>query len=467
MQIPIINGIFSNSQSDFRTAYPLNLVPVPKEQGISKGYLRPAEGIDHVITGPGTDRGGIWWNNAMYRVMGAKLVRITHDPYNISIIGDIPGTGPAKFDYSFDYLGIGADSKLWLFDGVQLQQITDPDLGTVVDFLWVDGYFMTTDGEFLVVTELNDPFSVDPLKYGSAESDPDPIKAIIKIKNEVYALNRNTVEVFQNIGGVNFPFARIAGAQVMRGTLGTRTCCQFLESIAFLGGGRNESLAIWLITSAVAAKISTREIDQILSEYDEDVLANAFMESRVDQGFRQLYLHLPDKTLVYEGAATITVEEPVWFVLSSGLSETSQYRAKYLTWAYNHWFVGDPQSSDLGILNYDNSSHWGNEVSWEFLTEIVFNNTNGAIFHELELVALTGRSEPGVESVILTSYSTDGMTWSQEQGCRVGLFGNRNRRITWLRQGMMERWRVQKFRGTSSAHTSFARLEAKIEPLAL
>jgi hypothetical protein len=442
-------------------------VPVPKEQGISKGYLRPAEGIDPVLTGPGIDRGGIWWNDALYRVMGTKFIKVTYDPYNVLIMGDIPGTGPVKLDYSFDYLGIGADNKLWLFNGTQLQQITDPDLGNVVDFIWVDGYFMTTDGEFLVVTELNDPFSVDPLKYGSSEVDPDPIKAIVKIRNEVYALNRHTVEVFQNIGGPNFPFARIPGAQVMRGTLGTRTCCTYLESIAFLGGGRNESLAIWILGNSVASKISTREIDQILSEYDEATLSNAFMESRVDQGFRQLYLHLPDKTLVYEGAATATVEEPVWFILSSGLTEVSQYRGKYLTWAYNKWFVGDTQSANLGILDFTNSSHWGSEVGWEFLTEIVFNNTSGAIFHELELVALTGRSEPGVESSVFTSYSTDGMTWSQEQGCRVGSSGNRNKRITWIRQGMMERWRVQKFRGTSASHTSFARLEARIEPLAL
>jgi hypothetical protein len=43
---------------------------------------------------------------------------------------------------------------------------------------------------------LNDPTAVDPLKYGSSEADPDPILAIRKIRNEVYALNRHTVEVF-------------------------------------------------------------------------------------------------------------------------------------------------------------------------------------------------------------------------------------------------------------------------------
>ena len=44
--------------------------------------------------------------------------------------------------------------------------MTDLDLGVVLDFCWVDGYFMTTDGESLIVTELTDPMAVNPLKYG-------------------------------------------------------------------------------------------------------------------------------------------------------------------------------------------------------------------------------------------------------------------------------------------------------------
>jgi hypothetical protein len=57
-----------------------------------------------------------------------------------------------------------------------------------------------------VVTELSNPLAVNPLKYGSSEVDPDPVVALIKLRNEVYALNRNTIEVFDNVGGELFPF---------------------------------------------------------------------------------------------------------------------------------------------------------------------------------------------------------------------------------------------------------------------
>ncbi|MDV2948640.1 packaged DNA stabilization protein, partial [Acinetobacter baumannii] len=67
MQIPVMNGIYTDQNADFRTSYPLNLIPVPKENGISQGYLRPAEGIDHFADLPGIDRGGIEWNGICYR----------------------------------------------------------------------------------------------------------------------------------------------------------------------------------------------------------------------------------------------------------------------------------------------------------------------------------------------------------------------------------------------------------------
>jgi hypothetical protein len=56
MQIPILNGVYTSEASDFRVAYPYNLVPVPIDQGISKGYLRPGEGVlPFTVDGPGLD----------------------------------------------------------------------------------------------------------------------------------------------------------------------------------------------------------------------------------------------------------------------------------------------------------------------------------------------------------------------------------------------------------------------------
>lgn len=464
-QIPILSGIYTDNGPDIRTSYPVNMVPVPKSNGISEGYLRPADGLISNGTGPGIDRGGIQWEGACYRVMGSKLVEVSAAG-DVTTLGDVGGTGLVTFDYSFDRLAIASGGSLFYWDGLTLTQVTDPDLGAVIDMCWVDGYFMTTDGANLVVTDLSDPTQVNPLKYGSSEADPDPVVALLKLRNEVYALNRNTIEVFDNIGGDFFPFARIDGAQVQKGTVGTHACCVFLEQVAFLGSGRNESPGIYLAANANANKISTQEIDDLLLTYTETTLSGAKLEARNDRNHKHLYVHLPDRTLVFDAAATEAIGQPVWFCLTSSLVGFSQYRARNFVWAYNRWLVGDPASSAVGYMDDIISTHYGQNVRWEFGTTILYNGGKGVIINDLELVALTGRVALADNPQISTSYSVDGQTWSQPKYINAGTIGDRLKRLVWFQQGHMRNWRIQRFQGDSSAHVAFIRLEAQLEALA-
>lgn len=464
MQIPISSGIYTDNGPDFRQSYPVNMMPVGMRNGISEGYLRPSDGIEQIATGPGIDRGGINWNGVCYRVMGTNLVTVNQDN-SISILGDVGTGGEVTMDYSFDRLAIASGGRLYYFDG-SLTQVTDPELGVVLDVAWVDGYFMTTDGEFLIVTELNDPFEVNPIKYGSSEVDPDPIVAIIKLRNEIYAINRNTIEVFDNVGSEFFPFQRIDGAQIQKGAVGTHAACIFMEQIAFLGSGRNESPSLYLGSNATATKIATREIDEILQSYTEDQLSKVLLESRVYRNQQLLYVHLPDRTLVFDGITSSLAQVPIWFVNTTTLSGFAQYRAQNLVWCYDKWIVGDPQSNSIGTLTETISSHWGQTVRWEFGTTILYNDSFGAVIHQLELVGLTGRVEIGENPAISTSYSLDGRSYSQEKFIRIGTVGETRKRLVWFQQGFMRNWRIQRFQGTSDAHISVARLEAQIEPMA-
>jgi hypothetical protein len=467
MQIPILNGIYADSTPELRTAYPVNMMPVPLQSGISNGFLRPGDGIVANGTGPGTDRGGMDWNGICYRVMGTKLVSVASNG-TVTVLGDVggPTSGLVTFDYSFDLLAIASGGRLYYWDGTTLAQVTDPDLGTVLDFCWVDGYFMTTDGENLIVTELNDPFSINPLKYGSSEVDPDPVVALLKLRNEVHALNRHTIEVFDNVGGDLFPFARIDGAQIQKGVVGTFACCVYLDRIAFLGSGRNEAPAIYVGAAATTQKLSTQEIDELLATYTEEQLSLVKLEARNDKAHQHLYVHLPDRTIVYDAAASEALQTQVWFTLTSTVAGFSQYRARNFVWCYDKWLVGDPLSNNLGYFSQATGHHWGQQVRWEFGTSIVYNEGNGAIFNRLELVSLTGSVTLGTNPQISTSYSTDGLAWSQDRAISVGTTGNTAKRLAWFQQGHMRNWRIQRFRGDSDAHISFVRLEAQLEPLA-
>lgn len=461
MQISILQGAYTEGH-DYRTSYPVNYTPVPKSHGLSMGYLRPADGIKPFATGNGNVRGGVNWQEKAYYVFGSEVRRINEDG-STTLIDTITDDGkPVRFAFSFDRLGIASAGKLYYLAGDVITQVTDTDLGTVNDVRYLSGYFLTTDGDYIVQTRLTDPTAVTPYTYGSSEIDPDPIVGLLVNRNEIHAVNRYTIETFAVSGGAAsvveyFAFARLTGAAIQKGAVGRDAACIYNEAIAFVGSGRNEPPAVYLGENAQTIKLSTREIDQILAEYTADDLSNIVIEARTEKAHKFLYIHLPDRTLVYDSAATLAMEQPVWHILTSALDGWGKYKGRHMVWAYNKWLIGDPDSGRVGYMANDVASHWGDDVRTEFATMINWSETGGAVFHALELQAINSSNTP---EKLAASYTTDGRNWSQDRWAKEF-----QRKIVWMQQGFMQGWRAYRFRGTSKAMLSVARLDAKMEPL--
>ena len=312
MQIPILSGVYTDTKADFRTAYPVNMKPIVAGTGISEGYLRPVEGITQTGTGPGVTRGAINWDGVHYRVMGSRICRILLDGTVVDL-GDVGDNGKqVSLTYSFDRLAIASNLNLFYLQDDVLTQVTDVDLGDVLDVIWIDGYFMVTDGEFIVVTDIDDPTSVSITRYGSSEIDPDPIVGLVKHRNEVYAINRHTIEIFSNIGGSGFPFGRITGAQIQRGAFGTHCAVVYEAGVAFLGSAPGESPGVYLGANGQSRKISTREIDEVLANNLETDLADVVLEAVHDRSHELLWVRLSDQTLVFDFETSQASGELVW-----------------------------------------------------------------------------------------------------------------------------------------------------------
>ena len=466
-QIPIISGIFASKGVDQRISYPKNMMPVPVASGVSDGYLRPHDGLVAVGTPHGTApaRGGICWDGLLYRVMGTELVRVQPDN-TVEVLGVVNDGGPVSMAYSFDHLAVASGGALYLFDGATLTQVTDPDLGYVADVVWIDGYFMVTDGEFIATTDINDPFSISPTKYANPEFNPDPVVALLRLRGEVYALGRYTIEPFNNVGGDNFPFQRNEGGIVMKGALGPKACCVFEDVLAFVGSGTNEAPSVYLAINGQSQKIATTEIDRLLAEYTEQQLATSVMEYRNDNGHMHLYVHLPNRSLVYDKTASAALSTPVWFELSSSMTDTGQYRGRYMVWSYNRWQVADTMTSALGVMDQDVSTHWGEKVLWRFRTPILWNRGFPAAIARLELAAVTGRTTTGTDPTVALRWSTDGLQWSQPKRCPAGRRGERDARIQWRALGMFRGTRIYEFSGDSDCHIAVQRVEADFQSMA-
>lgn len=479
MQIPLLGGVTTDAAADFRSSLPLNLVPVPKDTGISKGYLRTSDGMvefANSIHSDSNDRGAIDWDGISYRVIGDWLTRVNADG-TIDYLGQVANDGGRVVIVNgFDRLAIAAAGRLYYWSPALggVLQVTDPDLGVVLDVVWLAGYFITTDGESIVVTELNDPFQVNPLKYGSSEAAPDPINGLLAIRNELHAVNRYTTEVFQNVGGDGFPFQRIDGAMIPKGSVGTHASSYFGEVMAFVGSGNSqEGISVYVGAAGQTAKVATREVETILAGYTDEQLADIVVEQRADKMHQLLYVHLPDKSVVYDAATSKALGEPQWFSLASGPNGDLPYRARNYVRSYGKWLFGDLQTQRIGFFEPRDAREFGVPVPWEFDAALLYNESRAFVTHSLELVRLPGRQavsylhpSPSTPASIFLSWSADGLTWSAPRVSPYTVAGDYQKRTAWRNLGKAEQWRVYRLRGMNNPYPdAFVRLEAAIEGL--
>ncbi len=463
-KIPLLSGIYASAVADFVESYPRNRDPVVISTGRSEGYLRVTKGIAPFAVGPGTDRGGINWSGVCYRVCGTSLVKVDANGV-VTVLGDVGSGGQCSLDYSFTDLIIVSGGRLYYWNATAgLRQVVDPDLGYVIDAIWIDGFTMFTDGEFIGVTELNDPMAVDPIKYGSSEEDPDPVVALIKVRGEAVALNRNTDEFFDNIGGNGFPFQRNNGAQIPIGCVGTHARTAFNQSFAFVGGARNSAIGVYFAGNGSAEKISTRQIDDVLARLTEEEQSNIILESRADADEERLLIHLPDETLVFYKDASLAAGEQIWSYYASGISANEAYRGRNGVLAYGKWIVAD-LSGNIGLLDGNITTHFGDLTGWRFDTALLFNDTGRGIVNSLELTGIMGRAPAGVEPRVFMSFTVDGNTWSQERVVSTGSSGQRAKAVQWRHGFRFNRWASVRFRGADEGLAAFARLDAAVEAL--
>lgn len=462
MKIPLLYGMVSDETAEFRQSYPLNLEPFALKNGIATGQLRGTAGATGFANGPGIDRGGTMWNDMLYRAMGTRLIRVRRSN-QIEDLGDLgDGVGPVTFAVGPDRLGIRSGDKLFYWNDIALSQVTDPDLGPVSDLIWIDGYFMSTDGVSVVVTELSDPSSVQPLKYGSAEEDPDPITGLIQFNGEAYVLGRYSIQVFRNMGTSGFPFQTIQGATIPYGCVGAMAKCLYDDAFAFVGGDRNSGLGVFLAGAGTATPISTRRIEDELAKVDDP--SSIVLENRSGRAERRLFVHLPDKTLVFCSNHSAAAGEPVWYFAQSGIGKP--YRLRSAVLAYGSTVVGDTESTALGTLSDTVNTHFGESAQWQFDVGLLYNEGKGGILKGVELIGLPGRAPPGVNGSVWLSLTRDGENYTTERPCSMGLSGQHGLRLQWRPRTNFRTYLGMRFRGYSPALPGFAACEAGLMPLA-
>lgn len=458
-QINLIKGDKVDSLTDYRDALPVNMYAVQKDILGAKGYMQQWPGLTSYASHAGADRGALFneRQDKHFRVIGTSFVEVSKTG-TVTSYGTIPGTEQVSMPYSFNTQSIIANGRMFLFDGTVLSEVTDSDLGNPIDAVWVDGYYFLTDGEFIYHTDITDETSVDPLKFATAEFMPDKSLGVAKTQdNKVVVFGRYTLEYFVNVATANFAFQRVETRAQKIGIVATHAKCEAGGNFYITGGRKEEGLGVHVVSVGSSQKISTREIDKILSAYEETELSDMRMESCMFDDVWFVMIHLPNETLLFNiSIASSFGKEYAWTILKTdtigdlpyiGINGVFESRK-------GKWVYGSKTGSGIGFLDNSTPNHFGNQVEWILYSPIV--SLERFSINELKLDIIPGFTSSEDATVAISLTYDSGVTYGSEWFQLYGLPLSYNQNFIIRRLGYVTTDVGFKFRGISSSRMAFA-----------
>lgn len=449
--LPFTNGFYRSESLPLSAQEAINCYTViSAAPALSEEYVVGTPGIRMLGTSGDViqqNRGTHVMDEVPYVVNGETLYRIEND-FTLTQLGTIPGSGRLSIaDNGFQMLVLVPGGNGYIYNATTdvFAQITDADFvanGDPQYVAFVDGYFvLTTDEKKFIISALNDGLAYNALDFGTAESDPDPVRAPIVFNNQLFICGTTTIEAFQNIGGADFPFVR-TGLFLNKGVYSPLTLIPTQTSYMFIGGGVNESPAVWALSGNTPEKISTSAVDRILGQLTESQLLNVYAWSYAQKGAYFVGFALPSTTLVFD------ISSGRWHERRSfSEGELIGYRVSGIVTAYGRVICSDTQDGRVGELDPDHFWEYDQPIIRTFTTQPFQNNMQSIFFPSMELTVESGVGNDDCEDPVITlSRSLDGKTWYDERARPMGKLGQYRRRAIWRRNGRAGRLEVFRFR---------------------
>lgn len=465
MKLPLIKGTRVDSGAEWRDSLPVNMVGFWQKIGDWTGFMRCADGLKSYAEGLGADRGAIWSDRFKkhLRVSGDKLVEVGQfgEVTDLSGVLSIPGSGQVHFANSFNSVAFVAAGGYYRWDGSALSLETPPvGAGDFIDMVWIDGYYIFTDGENLWNTTLADETAFNANERAGSDFAPDDIVGLGRsTDNKLLVFNRYTIERFYNTNAPLFPYSRIPNAAIPIGIVGTNAKASIGDGQwVIFGGGKEYSPSFYLLTNTYV-NISTKEIDSIIDTYSDYELVNLKIEFRDTRDQGLVICHLPMHTLVYDVRLSQRLGEHIWCLWDSGDNTwrgiNGVYDPRNIDNGASGWIYGDKQDGRIGRLDQTICTQYGAAVQWNCETPII---KAGTTIDSVEIVTAPGHS-PVPNDVVFASTTKDGVLYGSEVMIARASQGEYQKRMVERRLGDYPRWFGLRLRGKSAGMFSVVGVE--------
>lgn len=318
-------------------------------------------------------------------------------------------------------------TKGWIYNTstLVLAQITSPNFpqnATTVDF--DSGYFLVEDPSSIGLWRKSAAY--DGLVWAAtdsatAESSPDPLITLKVTKGVVLLFGALSLEFWQNVGSVGFPYAPIRAATQAWGLVAKRSIAEVNNQVYFLGKVQDGPPQVVVLDGSTPTRVSTHDLESIMGKFV--TVADATAVSYTLEGHPMYQLTFPSamQSFLFDASTKM------WSEVQSGVAVTGRHVAGVGCGFNGHNYVGDFNNGI--IYNLDPNAYTDNGASILRLVQSrhVYEDHNVLGLDELYFRMETGvglESGQGSNPMVMFQVSKDGgQTFGYERTVGFGRVG--------------------------------------------
>lgn len=283
------------------------------------------------------------------------------------------------------------------------------------------------------VSDSYDGTSWDATLFASAESFPDPIVSVFVDQGEVMLFGGRSMEIWTNVGAVDFPYARIDGAVAEWGLAARWSIAKFNNTVCWLASNRMGEAQVVQLAGYVPTPVSNPELEYEINQYSTVADATALSYMSSGHPFYQLNFPTAGKSWVLDGLTGLWSE---WEYGTVGARHRAEIGVQFL----NKTIVSDYENGNLYTLTSDALADNGVLYAKELIGRHIFDEefiSIGRLWIDIDTGLGSVNSDP---QAMLQISKDGGHTYGPERWTSVGTEGRYKTRAMWKRLGRARDW---------------------------
>lgn len=465
--IPVTGPSFRSRSPNANSQRTINLYPKKESPGAKSViglYHTPC--LNYEVTGGiGPTRSDfVKWKNKAYQVNGSELISI--DSNNTKTVIGLLNTagGMVVIDKGRDHIAIVDGTNGYTYDGTTFAQIADADFPNGATYIAYRGgrwIVNTPNSDQWQESDSEDPTAWDPLRFATAEAEPDDAYAIATTSNLVYLFGSETTQMYIDSTDPDFSFDQYPGGVLYTGIAAQYSLANCKDDgVAFLAQDGDGDVYVALLNGIQITRISDSDLEQTIAKYATrtDAIGSTYRQ----EGRRFYVLTFPaaDATFVYDFTERLWHERKSWGI--------DQWRVRGFGFYNNKIWAGDYQNGRIYSLDLDTYEDDGESIERTRICQYIHKDHKPISVNELVLDMETGTTTlqegQGYDPVVMMRYSIDGgHTWSNELQATMGKIGEYHWECHWDQLGDCGYQVIYEFRITDPVPVTILGAYADIE----